>query len=105
MFDWQILAKYRSEFFLTQFNERTLNSLDGTVQTALAIGQATEQEAFTTINIGLGYSLNQGRLRFEAYGQNITDEVASLSQIGGAGIDVRFLNDARTYGIRALAKF
>jgi len=105
VFDWQILAKYRSEFFLTQFNERNLNSLDGSVRTALEIGQATEQEAFTTINVGLGYTLNEGRLRFEAYGQNITDEVASLSQIGGSGVDVRFLNDARTYGVRAIARF
>ena len=57
------------------------------------------------MNVGFGYTINNGRLRFEAYGQNITDEVASLSQIGGAGVDVRFLNDARTWGLRAIAKF
>jgi len=103
--DWQVLAKYRSSFFLTQFNERNLNSLDGTVRTALEIGQATEQEAFTTVNIGVGYTFGDGKYRIEGYGQNVTDEVASLSQIGGSGVDVRFLNDARTYGLRAIARF
>ena len=104
-FDWQILAKYRSSFFLTQFNERDLNSLDGTVQSALAIGQATEQEAFATVNVGFGYSFSEGRYRIEGYGQNITDEEASLSQIGGSGVDVRFLNDARTFGLRGTVNF
>lgn len=105
-FDWQILAKYRSSFFLTQFNERTLMSLDGTVRTALEIGQATEQEAFWTVNVGLGYNFgDDGQYRVEGYGQNITDETASLSQIGGSGVDVRFLNDARTFGVRAIARF
>jgi len=103
--DWQILAKYRSSFFLTQFNERDLNGLDGSVSTALQIGQATEQEAFTTVNIGVGYTFGDGKYRVEGYGQNITDEEASLSQIGGSGVDVRFLNDARTYGVRAVARF
>ncbi len=104
-FDWQVLAKYRSSFFLTQFNERNLNSLDGSVRSALEIGQATEQEAFTTINVGLGYTFGEGRYRIEGYGQNLTDEQASLTQIGGSGFDLRFLNDARTYGLRAIGRF
>ncbi len=103
--DWQILAKYRSSFFLTQFNERDLNALDGSVRSALEIGQATEQEGFVTVNVGIGYTFSGGKLRVEGYGQNITDEDASLTQIGGSGVDVRFLNDARLFGIRGIAKF
>lgn len=104
--DWQLLAKYRSSFFLTQFNERNLTSLDGTVRNAIEIGQATEQEAFLTVNAGIGYTFGDaGKYRLEAYGQNLTDEEASLSQIGGAGFDLRFLNDARTVGVRARVKF
>lgn len=105
VFDWQILAKYRSSFFLNQFNERDLVSLDGTVRSALEIGQATEQEAFTTVNFGLGYTLSNGRYRIEAFGQNIFDETASLSLVTASGLDLRFLNDARTYGVRAIANF
>lgn len=103
--DWQILAKYRSSFFLTQFNERDLNALDGSVRSAIEIGQATEQEAFWTVNAGIGYSFGEGQYRVEAYGQNITDEEASLSQIGGSGFDLRFLNDARTFGFRGIVNF
>jgi len=85
--------------------ERNLNGLNGSVSTALQIGQATEQEAFTTVNIGVGYTFGDGKYRVEGYGQNIADEEASLSEIGGSGVDVRFLNDTRTYDVRAVALF
>jgi len=104
-FDWQVIAKYRSSFFLNQFNERDLVSLSGQVQSALEIGQASEQEAFTTINVGMGYTFGEGKIRLEAYGQNITDEEASLSSITASGLDLRFLNDARTFGARAIVRF
>ena len=104
--DWQLLGKYRSEFFLTQFNERDLLALDGSVRSAIEIGQATLQEGFFTLNAGIGYTFGEaGKYRVEAYGQNLTDEVASLSQIGGSGFDLRFLNDARTVGLRARVNF
>jgi len=79
--------------------------LDGTVRSALEIGQSTEQEAFTTVNFGLGYTVANGKYRIEAFGQNIFDEVASLSVVTASGLDLRFLNDARTYGVRAIARF
>jgi len=104
-FDWQVIAKYRSSFFLNQFNERDLVSLSGQVQSALEIGQASEQEAFTTINVGMGYTFGEGKIRLEAYGQNITDEEASLSSITASDLDLRFLNDARTFGARAIVRF
>ena len=104
--DWQLLGKYRSEFFLTQFNERNLTALDGSIRTAIEIGQATLQEAFLTLNAGIGYTFGENdKYRIEAYGQNLTDEEASLSQIGGSGVDLRFLNDARTVGLRARVNF
>ena len=105
VFDWQILAKYRSSFFLNQFNERDLVSLNGTISSALEIGQATEQEAFATVNFGFGYTVNDGKYRLEAFGQNVFDETASLSIVTASGLDLRFLNDARTFGVRGIARF
>ena len=104
-FDWQILAKYRDDYFLSQFNERPINLLNGDVRSALEVGHPELQEGFTTINIGLGYTTADGKYRFEAYGQNITDEEASQKAIVGNNVNVRFLNDARSYGIRAIANF
>lgn len=105
MFDWNVLAKYRSEYFLTQFNERDINLLSGEVRSAIEIGQASLQEAATTINVGVGYTFPGDRYRVELYGQNVTDEVISQKAIVGAGNDIRFLNDARTYGLLLRANF
>lgn len=105
MFDWQILAAYRSDYFLSQFNERNLITLDGETRSALEIGHASLQKGFTTINVGLGYTTSNDKYRFEFYGQNITDEVASQKSIVGNDTDVRFLNDTRTFGARALVRF
>ncbi|MBX2850065.1 MAG: TonB-dependent receptor [Acidiferrobacterales bacterium] len=104
-FDWQILASYRSDYFLSQFNERDLVTLTGDTRTAIEIGHASLQKGFTTINVGLGYTMKNDKYRFEFYGQNITDEVASQKSIVGNDTDVRFLNDARTFGARAIVNF
>ncbi len=103
--DWQILAKYRDDYFLSQFNERDIVLLSGETRSALEVGHPELQEGFATINVGLGYTTQDGRYRFEAYGQNITDEEASQKAIVGNTVNVRFLNDARTYGFRAIARF
>jgi len=79
--------------------------LNGDRRSALEVGHPEQQDGFTTINVGVGYTSESGKYRFEAYGQNITDEVASQKAIVGNTTNVRFLNDARTYGIRAIARF
>jgi len=105
LLDWQILAKYRSDYFLSQFNERDILLLNGDRRSALEVGHPEQQDGFTTVNVGVGYTTENGKYRFEAYGQNITDEVASQKAIVGNTTNVRFLNDARTYGVRAIARF
>ena len=94
-FDWQALVNYRSDYYLTQFNEDTLGNGD----TALEAGFPDRQKGFATLNLGLGYT--RGALRLEAYVQNATDEQASQKALVGSNVNVRFLNDARTFGLRA----
>ena len=50
-----------------------------------------------------GYS--QGALRLEAWASNLTNEQASQKAIIGANVNVRFLNDARRYGVRGRYSF
>ncbi|MCH2190952.1 MAG: TonB-dependent receptor, partial [Gammaproteobacteria bacterium] len=104
-FDWQVLAKYRDDYFLSQFNEREITLLNGDTRSALEVGHPELQEGFLTVNVGLGYTTVDGQYRIELYGQNITDEVASQKAIVGNETNIRFLNDARTYGLRAIANF
>jgi iron complex outermembrane receptor protein len=102
-FDWQLLANYRSGYFLSQFNEDEVVYLDNSRRTALAAGFPDRQEGFTTLNLGLGYS--QGALRVEAWASNLTNEQASQKAIVGSSVNVRFLNDARSYGLRGRYSF
>ena len=41
----------------------------------------------------------------EAYANNVTDKQASQKALVGAGLDIRFLNDARSFGARARMDF
>jgi len=103
--DWQILAKYRSDYFLTQFNDQDIIDPDAGVITVAEEGQSSEQEGFATVNVGLGFTTSNGKYRIEAFGQNIFDEVASEKAIVGNNLNLRFLNEARTWGIRAVTRF
>jgi len=103
--DWQILAKYRSDFFLTQFNDIDIIDPDAGVITVEEEGQSSLQEGFVTVNVGLGYSINDGKYRIEAFGQNIFDVTASEKAIVGNDLNLRFLNEARTWGIRGITRF
>jgi len=102
--DWQALLNWRSAYYLTQFNEMPVVSLGGGTTTALAAGFPDRQPGFLTLNLGAGYTF-QGGLRLEAYANNVTDKQASQKALVGAGLDIRFLNDARSFGARARMDF
>jgi iron complex outermembrane recepter protein len=102
-FDWQVLLNYRSAYFLTQYNEREVNFLNGTSRTAAEAGFPDRQKGFATVNVGAGYTWD--KLRVEAYVNNLFDEQASTKALSSTGLNVRFLNDARNYGLRLRYSF
>ncbi len=102
-FDWQALLNYRSSYFLTQFNEDDIVFLDGTGQTALEAGFPDRQSGYVTLNLGAGYTI--GNFRLEAWASNFLDEEASQKALVGSSLNIRFLNDARSYGLRARVTF
>ncbi len=102
-FDWQALVNYRSAYYLTQFNEADIVFLDGTRETALQAGFPDKQKGFATVNLGIGYTL--GDVRLEAFAANVTNEQASQKALVGSGFNQRFLNDARSYGVRGRINF
>jgi len=102
--DWQALLNWRSAYYLTQFNEKAVVDNSGNTQTALQAGFPDRQIGFLTLNLGAGYSF-PGGLRLEAYVNNATDKQASQKALVGASLDIRFLNDARSYGARARMDF
>jgi iron complex outermembrane recepter protein len=104
-FDWQVLVNYRSSYYLTPFNEMPVDFLrpGKATQTAQEAGFPDKQKGFTTVNLGIGYTLSG--LRLEAFAMNVTNEQASQKAIVGNNLNIRFLNDARTYGMRVRASF
>jgi iron complex outermembrane recepter protein len=103
-FDWQLVAAYRSQYFLDHFNDREIVLVDGTVHTALERGLSGSQKGYTQFNLGAGYDFGGG-LRLEGWITNLTDKQASQKRIVGQDFDLRFLNDARTVGLRARYSF
>jgi iron complex outermembrane recepter protein len=101
--DWQILANYRSAYYLTQFNEDDVVLLNGSRTNAIKSGFPDRQKGFTTVNVGTGYSFDKFRIEFWA--ANVFNKQASQKAIVGSNVNVRFLNDARIYGLRARYTF
>ena len=109
-FDWQVLAAYRSSYFLSQFNEREVIFVDrlGAVQrteTAAQAGFPAKQSGEVTLNAGAGFTSRSGMYRFEIWGSNLLNKDISQKALVGSGLDVRFLNDARSYGARVRVNF
>lgn len=109
-FDWQVLAAYRSSFYLSQFNERDVTFVNqlGVVQrvdSALTAGFPGKQKGETTLNAGLGYTTMSGAWRVEAWGSNLLNNDISQKALVGSELDLRFLNDARSYGVRVRVNF
>lgn len=110
-FDWQALVSYRSRFYLTQFNLAPVvfvSDTQGTVsrvQDAASAGFPDQQKGYFTVNLGFGYTPDNSIWRFEGYVSNLFDKQASQKALVGSGINVRFLNDARSYGVRVRAEF
>jgi iron complex outermembrane receptor protein len=101
--DWQALVGYRSSFYLTQFNERDIEFLDGQHKTALEAGFPDKQRGFATVNLGLGYTLDH--YRFELWASNVGNVEASQKALVGPSENIRFLNDGRAYGMRVRYNF
>ncbi len=102
-FDWQALLSYRSSYFLSQFNEKDIVFLDGERQSAAQAGFPDRQVGFTTLNLGVGYTI--GNYRLEAWATNFTEQQASTKALVGSALNIRFLNDAQSYGVRARVNF
>jgi iron complex outermembrane recepter protein len=111
-FDWQVLANYQSDYFLTIFNETDV-LVDGpdaddepdTLESAHSLGFDDKQKSFVTVNVGAGYTTLDGALRVEGYVANVFDEDATNKAQFAPGLNLRFLNDPRTMGVRLRYRF
>ncbi|HEX8387430.1 MAG TPA: TonB-dependent receptor [Sphingomonas sp.] len=104
-FDWQVLANYRSDYFLSVYNEQTITRQDGTTADAVALGFGDRVDGFVTLNLGVGFTAPGDRWRIEGFVANLLNEDASTKAIFAPGLNLRFLNDPRTAGVRLRVNF
>ncbi|MEP7184591.1 MAG: TonB-dependent receptor [Rhodanobacter sp.] len=109
--DWQVLVAYRSSYYLTPYNNLPVTFLKNTqgdvdrVSSAAAAGFPDKQAGFYQVNLGAGYSPESDVWRLEGYISNVFDKTVSQKEIAGSGVNIRFLNEARTYGVRLHVNF
>ncbi|MGO3127018.1 MAG: TonB-dependent receptor [Luteimonas sp.] len=108
--DWQLLASYRSAYYLTQYNNRDVVYVDQAgdfvrEESAEEAGFPDRQRGEVTLNAGIGITSLDGRWRYELYGSNLLDNDVSQKALVGSRLNIRFLNDARAYGMRVRYQF
>lgn len=119
-FDWIVSAGFRTDYFLTIFNgDGTLPTIDASTFPDLSADDLTALQntvagnagssrdrvpGYVRLDIGAGYN-PQDNLRFELYVKNLTDTAYSQTSINSPGLNLRFLNDQRTFGGRVRLNF
>jgi iron complex outermembrane receptor protein len=113
--DWSVSGQYRSSYFMTAFNASPGSDAARAVRVVDEDGNPVlygeellrlydEQESFVHFDLGLGYT--RGNVRFEAYLNNVTDEVHAVeATINTNPAQNYFFNAPRTYGLRMRAIF
>jgi iron complex outermembrane receptor protein len=95
-FDYVISTGWRDEQFLTIFNSKDFVQPDGFPRKRLD----DTVDAYWTVDAGAGYSHGDGKLRIEAFVNNVTDEVQNAATIITQFDNTRFFTRPRTYGMR-----
>ena len=112
--DYVISAGYRSSQFHTIFNSQEfINTPESMMDTASAESMEVSSgrlfdriDGFFTLDVGAGYTFDaEGKYRFEAYANNITDSVNAAAIIITQFDNTRFFNRPRTYGGRIRVRF
>ncbi len=103
--DWVASLGYRSSQFHTIFNSLEFDA-DGNA-TQVDSGRLLDRiDGYFTLDIGAGWSLDdEGKYRFEVYGNNITNQQEEAAIVITQFDNTRFFTRPRTFGARLRAKF
>jgi iron complex outermembrane receptor protein len=93
-FDWVVSAQTRSKYYMTVFNGEGTDT-SGNLNPVLS----DVQPAYTRLDAGIGYTRPNGKMRIEAVGSNLTDTTYLTTLINTPGLNLRFFNPPRTYGV------
>ena len=123
--DWSVSMAYRSEFFLTNYNNRgfsldrngevievpieQMNPVDSSwAHTATPDGRfgSDKVDGYLIFNANIGINMGtDDQFRVELWGSNLTDETYSSKGFINRDVNIRFLNSPRMYGVNFKARF
>jgi len=103
--DWVASLGYRSSQFHTIFNSLEFDA--NGVGTPVTSGRLLDRiDGYFTLDIGAGWTIDEeGKYRFEVYGNNVTNQQEEAAIIVTQFDNTRFFTRPRTYGARIRAKF
>lgn len=127
-FDWTVSALYRSEYYLTPFNNKGYildengktraiplidmpppgnnDALSGVGGPANARFYYDKVDGFWVINLNAGLNFGEDeRFRLDAYVENVTEEAFSTKGFINNSVNIRYLNAPRIWGVRFRARF
>lgn len=94
-FDWSVAAQTRSIQYMTVFNGDGKDA-KGNVNANLS----DKVPSYTRVDINVGYTIPNGRLRIDAFVLNLTDVIYMTSMINTPNLNLRFFNPPRQVGAR-----
>jgi iron complex outermembrane receptor protein len=94
--DWTVSAQARSQYYMTPFNG-TGRDRQGNINPVLS----DVQPAYVRFDGGVGYTRPDGKMRLELFGANLSNTTYFTSLINTPGLNLRFFNSPRQYGLRA----
>ena len=103
--DWVASLGYRSSQFHTIFNSLEFDADNNGTQ--VTSGRLLDRiDGYFTLDIGAGWSIDDdGKYRFEVYGNNVTNQQEEAAIIITQFDNTRFFTRPRTYGARMRVKF
>ena len=126
-FDWTLNASYRSQYFLTAYNNKGYvvdangntteipladmpapnnnGNLSGTGGAANQNFYSDEVDGYFLLNLNAGVNFGGDSYRFDVYVDNVTDQAVSTKGFINNSVNIRYLNSPRMYGMRFKAYF
>jgi iron complex outermembrane receptor protein len=98
-FDWTVAAQTRTAQYMTAFNGEGVDSM-GKINPNLS----DIVPAYTRLDINVGYTRPDGGLRLELFCNNVTDIVYMTTLINTPGLNIRFFNPPRQFGVALTAR-
>ncbi len=94
-FDWSLSGQTKSKMYMTQFNGEG-RDLEGNVNPLFSdVVPWTHR-----FDASVGYTRPEGDIRLEGFVSNITDMAYMTSMINAPGLNLRFYNPPRQFGVR-----